>query len=177
MPDSGVPAALGYAEESKIPFDFGLIRNHYVGRTFIEPRQTIRHFGVKIKLNPVRKLLEGKRILVIDDSIVRGTTSKKIVKMLREGGGAKEVYLRISSPPTICPCFYGIDTPTRKELIAATHSLEDIRKYITSESLRYLSLEGLLKVVPSPEQYCTACFDNNYPIFSPEDKAEQIALF
>ncbi len=177
VPDSGVPAAIGYAEESGITFDFGLIRSHYVGRTFIEPKQAIRHFGVKLKLNPVRKLLEGKRIVVIDDSIVRGTTSKKIVKMLKEGGKAKEVHLRISSPPIIGPCFYGIDTPTRKELIAATHNIEEIRKYITLESLCYLSLEGLLKVVPDFENYCTACFDNNYPVFSPEDKAEQIELF
>ncbi|MEF9426377.1 MAG: amidophosphoribosyltransferase [Candidatus Mariimomonas ferrooxydans] len=177
VPDSGVPAAIGYAEESGITFDFGLIRNHYVGRTFIEPKQAIRHFGVKLKLNPVRKLLEGKRIVVIDDSIVRGTTSKKIVKMLKESGKAKEVHLRISSPPIIGPCFYGIDTPTRKELIAATHKIEEIRKYITLESLCYLSLEGLLKVVPDSENYCTACFDNKYPVFSPEDKAEQIELF
>lgn len=177
VPDSGVPAAIGYAEESGIQLDFGLIRNHYVGRTFIEPKQAIRHFGVKLKLNPVRKLLEGKRITVIDDSIIRGTTSKKIVKMLKENGGAKEVHLRISSPPTIGPCFYGIDTPTRKELIASTHNMEEIRKYITPESLCYLSLDGLLKVVPNPKQYCTACFDNNYPVLSPEDKAEQIVLF
>jgi amidophosphoribosyltransferase len=177
VPDSGVPAAIGFAEESGIPFDFGLIRNHYVGRTFIEPKQTIRHFGVRLKLNPVRKLLEGKRILVIDDSIVRGTTSKKIIKMLKEGGRAKEVHLRISSPPTIGPCFYGIDTPSRKELIASTHSLEEIKKFITSDSLRYLNLEGLLKVVPRPEKYCTACFDNKYPVMTFEEKAEQIALF
>jgi amidophosphoribosyltransferase len=177
VPDSGVPAALGFAEESGLTFDFGLIRNHYVGRTFIEPKQSIRHFGVKIKLNPVKKLLEGKKVVVVDDSIVRGTTSKKIIKMLKEGGGAREVHLRISSPPTIGPCFYGIDTPTRKELIASTHSIEEIRKYITSESLSYLSLEGLLKVVPSPEKYCTACFDNNYPLLLPEAKEEQIELF
>jgi len=177
VPDSGVPAALGYAEQSGIPFDCGLIRNHYVGRTFIEPQQTIRHFGVKLKLNPVRKLLEGKRVIVVDDSIVRGTTSKKIVKMLKEGGGAKEVHLRISSPPTIGPCFYGIDTPTRKELIAATHSIEEMRKYITAESLVYLSLEGLLGVVSTPEQYCTACFDNKYPVLPVEEREEQIALF
>lgn len=177
VPDSGVPAALGYAEESGIPFDFGLIRNHYVGRTFIEPKQAIRHFGVKLKLNPVRKLLEGKRVIVVDDSIVRGTTSKKIVKMLKEGGRAKEVHLRISSPPTIGPCFYGIDTPTRKELIASTHTVEEIKKYITADSLCYLSIEGLLKVVTNPEQYCTACFNNNYPVFTPEEKVEQIALF
>jgi amidophosphoribosyltransferase len=177
VPDSGVPAAIGYAEESGIPFDFGLIRNHYVGRTFIEPKQAIRHFGVKLKLNPVRKLLEGKRIVVIDDSIVRGTTSKKIVKMIKEGGGAKEVHLRISSPPTIGPCFYGIDTPSRKELIAATHSIDEIKKFITSDSLRYLSLEGLMQVVTRPEQYCSACFDNKYPVLTQEEKAEQIALF
>ncbi len=176
VPDSGVPAAIGYAEESRIPFDFGLIRNHYVGRTFIEPKQAIRHFGVKLKLNPVRKLIAGKRLVVVDDSIVRGTTSKKIIKMLKEGG-AKEVHLRISSPPTIGPCFYGIDTPTRKELIASTHSLEEIKKYITADSLGYLNIEGLLKVVWNSDQYCTACFDNNYPVFSPEDKAEQIVLF
>ncbi|MBI4838673.1 MAG: amidophosphoribosyltransferase, partial [Nitrospirae bacterium] len=177
VPDSGVPAAIGYAEESKIPFEFGLIRNHYVGRTFIEPQQAIRHFGVKLKLNPVRQLLEGKRVLVIDDSIVRGTTSKKIVKMIKEGGGASEVHLRISSPPSIGPCFYGIDTPTRKELIGATHTIDEIRKYTTAESLSYLSLEGLLKVVPNPSEYCTACFDNKYPVFSPEEKIEQMELF
>lgn len=177
VPDSGVPAALGYSNESNIPFDFGLIRNHYVGRTFIEPRQSIRHFGVKIKLNPVRKLLEGKRVLVVDDSIVRGTTSKKIVKMIREGGGAKEVHLRISSPPTIGPCFYGIDTPTRKELIASTHSIDEIRKYITATSLSYLSLEGLLKVVPDSEKFCTACFDDKYPVLTKQEKIEQMELF
>lgn len=177
VPDSGVPAAIGYAEESNIPFDFGLIRNHYVGRTFIEPRQAIRHFGVKLKLNPVRKLLMDKRVVVIDDSIVRGTTSKKIVKMLREVGGAKEVHLKISSPPTIGPCFYGIDTPTRKELIASTHRVEEIKKFITSDSLTYLDIDGLLETVPSPEEYCTACFDNNYPILTREEQAEQIALF
>ncbi len=177
VPDSGVPAALGYAQESNIPFDFGLIRNHYVGRTFIEPRQNIRHFGVKIKLNPVRQLLEGKRVLVVDDSIVRGTTSKKIVKMIREGGGAKEVHMRISSPPTIGPCFYGINTPTRKELIAYTHSIEEIKKYITADTLQYLTIEGLLKMVSNPENYCFACFDNNYPVFTSHDKVEQIELF
>jgi amidophosphoribosyltransferase len=174
VPDSGVPAALGFSEESNIPFDFGLIRNHYVGRTFIEPKHNIRHFGVKIKLNPVRKLLEGKRLVVIDDSIVRGTTSKKIVKMLREGGGAKEVHLKISSPPTIGPCFYGIDTPTRQELIASTHLVEEIRKYITADSLAYLSLGGLKKIIPDPHHYCTACFDNHYPISFPGEHLEQM---
>jgi len=174
VPDSGVPAAIGFSEESKIPFDFGLIRNHYIGRTFIEPKHSIRHFGVKIKLNPVRKLLEGKRLVVIDDSIVRGTTSKKIVKMLREGGGAKEVNLKISSPPTISPCFYGIDTPTRQELIASTHLIEEIRKYVTADSLTYLSLEGLKKIIPDPHNYCTACFDNHYPISFPDEHLEQM---
>jgi amidophosphoribosyltransferase len=174
VPDSGVPAAIGFSEVSKIPFDFGLIRNHYVGRTFIEPKNNIRHFGVKIKLNPVRKLLEGKRLIVIDDSIVRGTTSKKIVKMLREGGGAKEVHLKISSPPTVGPCFYGIDTPTRHELIASTHLLEEIRKYVTADSLSYLSLEGLKNTVPESHNFCTACFDCNYPISFPGEHLKQM---
>lgn len=174
VPDSGVPAALGFSEQSGIPFDFGLIRNHYVGRTFIEPRQSIRHFGVKIKLNPVRQLLEGKRVVVVDDSIVRGTTSKKIVKMIREVGGASEVHLRISSPPTVGPCFYGIDTPTRQELIASTHLVEEIRKYVTADSLSYLSLEGIRRIVPEPESFCTACFDNNYPIGFPGEHLEQL---
>jgi amidophosphoribosyltransferase len=174
VPDSGVPAAIGFSEESNIPFDFGLIRNHYVGRTFIEPKNSIRHFGVKIKLNPVRKLLEGKRLIVIDDSIVRGTTSKKIVKMLREGGGAKEVHLKISSPPTIGPCFYGIDTPTRSELIASNHLLEEIRKYVTADSLSYLSIEGLKKIVPDAHNYCTACFDCHYPISFPGEHLKQM---
>jgi amidophosphoribosyltransferase len=174
VPDSGVPAAIGYSEESKIPFDFGLIRNHYVGRTFIEPKHSIRHFGVKIKLNPVRKLLEGKRVVVVDDSIVRGTTSKKIVKMVREGGGAKEVHLKISSPPTIGPCFYGIDTPTRQELIASSHLVEEVRKYVTADSLSYLSLEGLKGIIPESHNYCTACFDNYYPISFPGEHLEQM---
>ena len=174
VPDSGVPAAIGFSEESGIHFDFGLIRNHYVGRTFIEPRQAIRHFGVKIKLNPVKKLLEGKRVIVVDDSIVRGTTSKKIVKMLREVGGAKEVHLRISSPPTIGPCFYGIDTPTRQELIASTHLVDEIRRYVTADSLAYLSLEGIKRIVPDSGGFCTACFDNDYPIGFPGEHLEQL---
>jgi amidophosphoribosyltransferase len=177
VPDSGVPAALGFSEESGIPFDFGLIRNHYIGRTFIEPKQSIRHFGVKIKLNPVRKLIEGKRVVVIDDSIVRGTTSKKIVKMLRENGVAKEVHLRISSPPTIMPCFYGIDTPTRQELIASSHDVEEIKRYVTADSLAYLSIEGLLSIVPDSQHYCTACFDNDYPIEFPGEHLEQLEFF
>lgn len=176
VPDSGVPAAIGFAEEAGIPFDFGLIRNHYIGRTFIEPKQSIRHFGVKIKLNPVRDLLSGKKVIVVDDSIVRGTTSKKIVKMLREVGGAKEVHMRICSPPTVGPCFYGIDTPTRQELIASSHMTEEIRKYITADSLSYLGLDGLKKTVGTPENYCTACFDNRYPILFPVEELEQMEL-
>jgi amidophosphoribosyltransferase len=176
VPDSGVPAAIGYSEECNIPFDFGLIRNHYVGRTFIEPKQSIRHFGVKLKLNPVRGLLEGKRVVVVDDSIVRGTTSKKIIKMVREVGGAKEVHLRISSPPTIGPCYYGIDTPTRQELIASTHSVEEIRKHTTADSLAYISLDGLRDIVPNPDNYCYACFDNQYPIFFPGEHLQQMQL-
>lgn len=167
VPDSGVPAAMGYAEESGIRFELGLIRNHYVGRTFIEPQQSIRHFGVKIKLNPVREVLKGKRVVVIDDSIVRGTTSRKIVKMVRNAG-ASEVHMRISSPPTSYPCFYGIDTPNRKELISASHTIDEIRKYITADSLGYLSHDGLLQAVDLPAAtFCTACFCGDYPIRFP----------
>jgi amidophosphoribosyltransferase len=177
VPDSGVPAALGYAEESGLPFEHGLIRNHYVGRTFIEPRQTIRHFGVKIKLNPIRDVLEGKRVVIVDDSIVRGTTSKKIVKMVRDAG-AKEVHLRISSPPTTHPCFYGIDTPTRGELIASSHAVEEIRRYVTADTLGYLSLEGMLKVVPqAADGFCHACFSGDYPVPFPWETIQQLGLF
>jgi amidophosphoribosyltransferase len=176
VPDSGVPAALGYAEEAGIPFDTGLIRNHYIGRTFIEPRQSIRHFGVKIKLNPVRDALKGKRVVVVDDSIVRGTTSKKIIKMIRNAGAA-EVHLRISSPPTSFPCFYGIDMPTRQELIASTHSIEEIRKYITADTLGYISMDGIQKVVPHRMNYCAACFDGEYPVPFPGEKMLQLGLF
>ncbi len=176
VPDSGVPAAIGFSEESQIPFDFGLIRNHYIGRTFIEPKHNIRHFGVKIKLNPVKDLLKGKRVVIVDDSIVRGTTSKKIVKMVRELGGAKEVHMRIASPPTIGPCFYGIDTPTRQELIASSHMVEEIRKYITADSLSYLTIDGLKEVLPFPENYCLACFNNNYPIHFPKEEPFQMEL-
>ncbi len=176
VPDSGVPAALGYAEEAGIRFDTGLIRNHYVGRTFIEPQQSIRHFGVKIKLNPVKDALRGKRVVVVDDSIVRGTTSKKIIKMIRNAGAA-EVHMRISSPPTSYPCFYGIDMPTRQELIASTHTVEEIRKYITADSLGYISPEGMKKVVPFPSNYCAACFDGEYPVAFPWDQMAQLGLF
>ena len=177
VPDSGMPAAIGYAEAADLPFDLGLIRNHYVGRTFIEPKQSIRHFGVKLKLNPVRKILEGKRVVVVDDSIVRGTTSKKIVKMIREVGGAREVHMRISSPKTVGPCFYGIDTPTRRELIASSHMVDEIRRYITADSLAYLSIEGLKRAVPNPDDYCYACFTNNYPISFPGEHLLQMDLF
>src|SRR5712664_2645580 len=164
VPDSGVSAAMGYASESGIPFRFGLIRNHYVGRTVIEPRQSVRDFGVKLKLNPVRSILEGKRVVLIDDSIVRGTTSRKIVRMIRSAG-AKEVHMRISCPPTISPCYYGVDTPTRKELIGASHTVEEIRRYVGAGSIGYLSLGGMLKATGSgPAQFCHACFTGNYKI-------------
>jgi len=166
VPDSGVPSAIGYANKLGIPFEMGLIRSHYVGRTFIEPQQSIRHFGVKLKLNPVEPVLRGKRVVIIDDSIVRGTTSRKIVKMVRDAG-AKEVHLRIASPPTEWPCYYGIDTPTRRELIASSHSTEEIARYVTADSLGYLSLEGMLTAVSGKKEakeYCHACFSGQYPI-------------
>ncbi|HXG64614.1 MAG TPA: amidophosphoribosyltransferase [Blastocatellia bacterium] len=165
VPDSGTAAAIGYSSESGLKFRFGLVRNHYVGRTFIEPKQSIRHFGVKVKLNPVRDLLEGQRVVLIDDSIVRGTTSKKIVQMVRQAG-AREVHMRISCPPTIAPCFYGVDTPTRDELIAANLSVDDIARYIGADSLGYLSMEGLLRAVGDPfgNRHCRACYTNEYPL-------------
>jgi amidophosphoribosyltransferase len=164
VPDSGVTAAVGYAAESGIPFRFGLIRNHYVGRTFIEPSQSVRDFGVRLKLNPVQSLLEGKRVVLIDDSIVRGTTSRKIVRMIRNAG-AKEVHMRISCPPTISPCYYGVDTPSKNQLIAANRSLEEICQYIGADSLAYLSLEGVKKACGEGEKvsYCSACYTGKYP--------------
>jgi amidophosphoribosyltransferase len=164
VPDSGVTAAVGYAAESGLPFRFGLIRNHYVGRTFIEPSQSVRDFGVKLKLNPVRSLLEGKRVVLIDDSIVRGTTSRKIVRMIRSAG-AKEVHMRISCPPTISPCYYGVDTPSKNQLIAANKSIDEIREYIRADSLAYLSLEGLKKACGEGDKisYCSACYTGKYP--------------
>jgi len=164
VPDSGVTAAMGYAAESGIPFRFGLIRNHYVGRTFIEPSQSVRDFGVKLKLNTVRSLLEGKRVVLIDDSIVRGTTSRKIVRMIRSAG-AKEVHMRISCPPTISPCFYGVDTPSKNQLIAANKTLDEIREYIGADSLAYLSLQGLKLACGEGEKttYCSACYTGKYP--------------
>ncbi|WP_043389725.1 amidophosphoribosyltransferase [Archangium violaceum] len=163
VPDSGVPAAIGYAQASGIPYDVGLIRSHYVGRTFIEPQQSIRHFGVKLKLSAVRQVLKGKRVVVVDDSIVRGTTSRKIVKMLK-AAGALEVHLRISSPPTQWPCYYGIDTPSRQELIASSHSVEEIARYVTADTLGYISMEGLGSAVGDKERttFCTACFSGKY---------------
>jgi len=163
IPDSGVPAAIGFALESKIAFRMGLIRNHYIGRTFIEPSQAIRNFGVKLKLNPVRELIAGKRVVLVDDSIVRGTTSRKLVRMVREAG-AKEVHMRISCPPTISPCYYGVDTPTREELIASANSPEEIRKYLGADSLGYLSLPGLRQAVDDTEgDFCTSCYTGVYP--------------
>ncbi|HEX2658694.1 MAG TPA: amidophosphoribosyltransferase, partial [Polyangia bacterium] len=174
VPDSGVAAAIGYARESGIPYDQGLMRSHYVGRTFIEPSQHIRHFGVKLKLSPVHEVLKDRRVVVVDDSLVRGTTSRKIVNMIR-GAGAKEVHLRISSPPTVGPCRYGIDTPTREELIAANHTNAEIRDFVEADSVGYLSLDGLYAAVreersasgatmPGPGGFCDACFTNRYPV-------------
>ena len=197
VPDSGVPATIGYAEAAGIPFEMGLVRSHYVGRTFIEPQQSIRHFGVRLKLNAIGPTLRGKRVVVVDDSIVRGTTSRKIVKMLRDAG-AKEVHMRISSPPTRWPCFYGIDTPTRGELIASSHSVEEINSYITSDSLKYLSLEKMVESVTAArieqnehnggggarrlpmangDEFCHACWSGEYPIRqSDEPQKRQMRL-
>src|SRR6266849_2036926 len=163
VPDSGVPAAIGFALESKIPFRMGLIRNHYIGRTFIEPSQAIRNFGVKLKLNPVRELIAGKRVVLVDDSIVRGTTSRKLVRMVREAG-AKEVHMRVSCPPTISPCYYGVDTPTKEELIASSNSPEEICRFLGADSLGYLSLAGLKQAVSDTKgNYCTSCYTGIYP--------------
>jgi amidophosphoribosyltransferase len=176
VPDSGVCAAIGFAEESGIPMRVGLIRNHYVGRTFIEPQQSIRHFGVRVKLNPVRSILAGKRVVLVDDSLVRGTTSRKIVKMVK-AAGATEVHMRISCPPTVSPCFYGIDTPKRSELIAATHTLADIQKYIEADTLGYLSLEGLLSSVGTRRSsYCTSCYTGQYPVAFPRNEEAYLQL-
>ncbi|MBK8263994.1 MAG: amidophosphoribosyltransferase [Nannocystis sp.] len=178
VPDSGVVPALGYARRSGIPFEMGLIRNHYVGRTFIEPQSSIRHFGVKLKLNPVPGLLAGKRVIVVDDSIVRGTTSRKIVKMIR-AAGAKEIHLRIASPPVISPCYYGIDTPTRAELLASSHTQAEIARYLTADSVVYLSREGLARAAQASVDYpyCTACFTGDYPIrFTPPTGRRQLRL-
>jgi len=176
VPDSGVCAAMGYAEESGIPLRMGLIRNHYVGRTFIEPQSSIRHFGVRVKLNPVKSILDGRRVVLVDDSLVRGTTSRKIVRMVR-ASGAKEVHLRISCPPTISPCFYGVDTPRKSELIAATHTLDEIRDFVEADSVAYLSNEGLLSTVgPERGSYCTSCYTGVYPVEFPKDEASYLQL-
>ena len=176
IPDSGVCAATGYAAATGIPMRMGLIRNHYVGRTFIEPQQNIRHFGVRVKLNPVKSILAGRRVVLVDDSIVRGTTSRKIVKMVR-AAGATEVHMRISCPPTISPCFYGVDTPRRAELIAATHSLDEIRRYIGADTLGYLSLDGMLNSVgPTRASYCTSCYTAEYPVAFPRNEAAYLQL-
>jgi amidophosphoribosyltransferase len=176
VPDSGVCAAVGYADASGIPLRMGLIRNHYVGRTFIEPQAAIRHFGVRVKLNPVKSILDGKRVILIDDSIVRGTTSRKIVKMVR-AAGAVEVHVRISCPPTISPCFYGVDTPRRSELIAATHTIEEITTYLDADSVAYLSLEGMLSAVgPNRGSYCSSCYTGRYPVEFPRDEASYLQL-
>jgi len=179
VPDSGVVSAMGFAEESGIRFEMGLIRNHYVGRTFIEPQSQIRHFGVKLKLNAVKKIIAGKRVAIIDDSIVRGTTARKIVKMLRDAG-AKEIHLRISAPPILHSCFYGIDTPTKEELIAHTHNLEETRQYLAADSLAYLSLEKMMEVLENgKKKFCSACFDGNYPVPIPDKELDtnQMGLF
>jgi amidophosphoribosyltransferase len=163
VPDSGVPAAIGYSHESGIPFEMGIIRNHYVGRTFIEPKQSIRSFGVKVKLNPQAHVLSGKRVVVIDDSLVRGTTSRKIVQLIRQAG-AKEVHMRIAAPPTMGPCFYGVDTPTKGELIASNKTVEQIREFVGADTLEYLGLEGMFRSVMGERgSYCAACFDEKYP--------------
>ncbi len=170
VPDSGVPAAMGYAQQTGLPLELGLIRNHYVGRTFIEPSQSIRDFGVKVKLNPITSLLKGKKVIVVDDSIVRGTTCKKLVKMLRDCGAA-EVHFRISSPPTVGSCYYGIDTPLPEDLVASRHNVEEIKNYIGADSLGYLSLEGMYRALnDKQENYCDACFTLNYRIGRPQNE-------
>lgn len=177
IPDSSICAALGYSQESGIPYEVGMIRSHYIGRTFIEPEQRIRDFGAKIKYNAVKSVVNGKRIVVVDDSIMRGTTMRKIVKMFRNAG-AKEIHIRISAPPTKFPCFYGIDIPTHKELIASTHTIEEIRKYLRVESVRYMTVESLLEAVNMSEAgFCTACFSGDYPVKFEQNEDNQKYLF
>ena len=176
IPDSGVCAAIGFSEASGVPLRFGLIRNHYVGRTFIQPQQSIRDFGVKVKLNPVRSILEGRRVVLVDDSIVRGTTSRKIVRLVR-AAGAREVHVRISCPPTISPCFYGVDTPSRKDLIGATHTIPEIREFLEADSLAYLSLQGLRDAVGATRNnYCTSCYTGVYPVSFPQNEEAYLQL-
>ena len=162
IPDSALGAALGYSQESGIPFEMAMVRNHYIGRTFIEPEQRIRDFGVKIKLNVTKSAVKGKRVVLVDDSIMRGTTIRKIIKMFRNAG-ATEIHIRISSPPTRFPCFYGIDIPTHKELIASTHTIEEIQKYLRVNSIEYMSIDAMLAAISPEKHFCTACFDGNYP--------------
>ncbi len=170
VPDSGVSASIGYSHESGVSLEFGLIRNHYIGRTFIEPKQSIRNFGVKVKLNPVREILNGKRIVLLDDSIVRGTTSRKIVQIVR-AAGAREIHFRVTAPPIVAPCYYGIDIPTRGELIASTKSVEEICRFIGADTLGYLSLDAVLRSVMDGQRYCSACFTDHYPTeVVPEEK-------
>jgi amidophosphoribosyltransferase len=178
IPDSGIGAAIGYAQEAGIPFELGLIRNHYVGRTFIEPEESIRHFGVKLKLNAIHDIVKGKKIVVVDDSVVRATTGRKIIKMLRQYG-AKEIHFRVSSPPTMFPCFYGIDTPSRRELIASSHNVEEINTHMTSDTLEYLTIDGMKRALGNGEYtYCDACFSGTYPSKFPWDmELEQMELF
>lgn len=169
VPDSGVPAAIGYSRHSGLPFELGIIRNHYIGRTFIQPSQSIRSFGVKIKLNPQSEVLKGKRVVVVDDSLVRGTTSQKIIRLIR-AAGAKEVHFRIASPPTTGPCYYGVDTPGKSQLIAAQHTIDEIREFIDADTLAYLSVEGMMRAVRGDsKEFCAACFDGNYPTVIPEN--------
>jgi amidophosphoribosyltransferase len=176
IPDSGVCAAMGFAEASGVPVRFGLIRNHYVGRTFIQPQQSIRDFGVKVKLNPVRSILEGRRVVLVDDSIVRGTTSRKIVRLVK-AAGAREVHVRISCPPTVSPCFYGVDTPSRKDLIGATHTVDQIREFVEADSLAYLSLKGLREAVGDTRNtYCTSCYTGVYPVSFPQNEEAYLQL-
>jgi amidophosphoribosyltransferase len=173
VPDTGISTAIGFAEASGIPYDVGLIKNTYVGRTFIQPHQNTRDLGVRIKLNPVESVTQGKRVVIIDDSIVRGTTSGKIIRLLREIGGATEVHMCISAPPTMYPCYYGIDTSVRKELIASNHSVDEIRQYIGADSLTYLTLEGLYRAIPRSDDVCVACFNGSYPVPIPEGKKDK----
>lgn len=172
VPDSGVPAAIGYSRKSGLPFELGIIRNHYIGRTFIQPSQSIRSFGVKIKLNPQSEILKGKRVVVVDDSLVRGTTSQKIIRLVRQAG-AKEVHFRIASPPTTGPCYYGVDTPGKSQLIASQHTREEIREFIDADTLAYLSVEGMMRAVKGhSKEFCAACFDGQYP--TPLPKGEDL---
>jgi amidophosphoribosyltransferase len=177
IPDSSIVAALGYAKESGIPYTMGMIRSHYIGRTFIEPSQKIRDFGAKIKYNVIKDAIKDKRLVVVDDSIMRGTTMRKIIKMLRNGG-AKEIHIRISAPPTKFPCFYGIDIPTHSELIAATHTVEEIKKYLRVDSIEYLTTETMLEALNKPEmRFCMACFNGDYPVQFEEATDNQKYLF